>query len=188
MQLKHSSASFKRCLKRVDNNKVDGAVAAFKTPERSKKFTYPKSRLHFSFYGLIYLKGTSFDRLESVKGRVGIIRGYDFSEWLPSSLDLYNLNNTFQAIKMLKLKRIEYHTDDLQDVLLTLKKMGERPDQFVYKKFQTKDLYILFTQDTRGQLLADKFDTGLRKVFENGKLERLSKEYGLVNSILSDFK
>jgi len=89
---------------------------------------------------------------------------------------------------MLKLKRLEYHADDFQDVLVTLKTMGERPDQFVYKKFQTKDLYILFTKDTRGQNLADKFDRGLRKVFENGTLERLIKEYGLVNSILPDFQ
>ena len=188
IKLEHSSAPFVRCLKNVDYKEVDGAVAAFKTHERAKKFTYPKSRLNFSSYGLTYLKGTSFDKLESVKGSVGIIRGYDFSSWLPSSLELIYLNDNFQAIKMLKTKRLEYHADDLQDVLLTLKKMGERPNQFVYKTFYTKDLYMLFTKDTRGQNLADKFDTGLRKVFENGTLEILIKEYGLVNSILPDFK
>ena len=66
--------------------------------------------------------------------------------------------------------------------------MGERPDQFVFKFIQTKDLYISLTKDARGQYLADKFDTGLKKVFKNGTLERLIKEHGLVNSILPDFK
>jgi polar amino acid transport system substrate-binding protein len=188
IKLNLMSGPFKRCLLQVENKKVDGAVAAFKTPDRSRKFTYPKSRLNFSSYGLTYLKETSIDEIENVKGRVGIIRGYDFSKWLPSDLRLEELNRNSQAIEMLKLKRIKYLADDLQDVLLTIKKMGERPDQFVFKIIQTKDLYIPLTKDARGQYLADKFDTGLKKIFKSGTLERLIKEHGLVNSILPDFK
>jgi polar amino acid transport system substrate-binding protein len=188
IKLIHMSAPFKRCLLQVEHKVVDGAVSAFKTPDRSRKFTYPKSRLNFSSYGLVYLKGTSFDKIENVNDRIGIIRGYVFSEWLPSYLRLVELNNNFQAIEMLKLKRIKYHADDLQDVLLTIKKMGEPPDQFVFKTLMIKDLYLPLIKDARGQYLADKFDTGLKKIFKNGTLERLIKEHGIVNSILPDFK
>jgi polar amino acid transport system substrate-binding protein len=188
IKLEHSSASFARCLRRVENKEVDAAVAVFKSPERTKKFIYPKFRLNFSSYGLIYLKGTSFNGFENVKSKIGIIRGYDFSAWLPSNLYLHKLKNTGQAMKMLELKRLEYHADDIQDVLLTIKKMGGRSEQFIYKKFNTKNLYIIFTKDPRGQNLADKFDTGLRIVFDNGILEKLIEKYGLINSTLSDFK
>lgn len=188
MELEVYSAPFKRCLALVETKKVDAAVAVFKTSERSKKFTYPKSRLSFSSYGLTYLKQTSFDKRENVKGRVGIITGYDFSAWLPSNLRVHTLDNNYQAIRMLKLKRLDYHADDLQDVLLTLRQRGEQPDQFIFKTFDTRDLYIALTKDARGQKLANRFDRGLKKVFEDGTLERLIKEHGTVNSILPDFK
>jgi polar amino acid transport system substrate-binding protein len=177
IKLKHYSAPFKRCLLELHAKKVDGAVAVFHTPERDKQFTYPKSRLSFSSYGLSYLKETSLDKIENVQGTVGIIRGYDFSSWLPGNIKLEALNNNTQAIGMLKLKRIEYIADDLQDVRLTLNKMGEKSEQFVFKTFYTKNLYVPFTRDVRGQRLADRFDAGLQKLFKSGQLQELAKKY-----------
>jgi len=57
IKLKNSSASFIRCLKRVENKKVDGAVAAFKTPERTEKFTYPKISTEFFLLWINIFKG-----------------------------------------------------------------------------------------------------------------------------------
>lgn len=185
--LKHLSAPFQRCLDLVESKEVDGAVAVFETPERRKKFTYPKSRLSFSSYGLIHLRQTPFDKLENVRGDVGVIRGYDFSAWLPSSLSIVPLDNNIQAIKMLNMRRLEYHADDINDVLLTLKKIGERSDNFSFKELHVRSLFNAMTKDVRGQTLADKFDSGLRKAFKSGGLERLLKKYEVKNSILGDF-
>jgi ABC-type amino acid transport substrate-binding protein len=46
----------------------------------------------------------------------------------------------------------------------------------------------LLQKNTQGQQLADLFDRGLEKIFANGTLERLIKEYKVANSILSDFE
>lgn len=186
--VKIDSAPFLRCLKGVENKNVDGAVAVFKTPERQKHYLYPKSRLNVSTYGLIFLKETPFDKLENIKKDIGIIRGYDFSEWLPPQLSYQTLNSNALAIEMLKRNRIAYFVDDIQDTLLTLKKRNEQADQFDFKVFKTKSLYIVLTKDERGQRMADKFDSGLQKIYDNGILQKLIKEYGLVNSILTDFK
>lgn len=188
MDLQNTTAPFVRCLAELEGKDVDGAVAVFKTPERSKKFTYPKSRLGYSSYGLIYLKGTSFNSIENVTGNVGIIRGYDFSAWLPAKLNLVKLNSVPQAIQMLKRKRMKFHADDIQDVVFGLKKMKEKPEGFNFKTLYINDLYLPFRKDERGQMLADKFDSGLKKIYENGTLASLIKKYGLVSSILPDFK
>jgi len=179
IELKHHSAPFKRCLQLVEREIVDGAVAVFRTPERTMKFNYPKSRLNVSTYGLSYLKETSQKEIKKGESSVGIIRGYDFSEWLPSNIKLVSLNSNTQAIGMLKLKRIQYHADDLQDVLFTLKEMGERPDQFAFKSLHTKNLYVPFTKNVRGQNLADSFDIGLKKVSIRGELKKLVEKYGI---------
>jgi ABC-type amino acid transport substrate-binding protein len=187
IDLKNTAAPFTRCLHELEGKHIDGAVAVFKTPERSEKFTYSKSRLGYSSYGLIYLKGTPFNSIDDVTGGVGLIRGYDFSAWLPSKLNLVNVRNIPQAIRMLKLAHISYHADDIQDIVNALNKMQENPDKFVLKTLYINDLYLPFRKDERGQMLADKFDSGLRKVYENGTLAELTEKYGVIASILPDF-
>ena len=186
-EITHRAVPFVRCLAIVENKLVDVAVAAFRTPQRIKKFTYPQSRLHFSNYGIILLKETHFDNIQNLEGQVGLIRGYDFSAWLPSHLDVFLLGDTIQAINMLKLKRIKYHADDIQDVLFALRKIGEQPEDFVMKIISTKNLYVVFTKDARGQKLANMFDSVIRKIAENGTLEKIVEKYKLPHSILGDF-
>ena len=187
-EITHDSAPFLRCLIFVDKKRSDGSVAAFKTPERTKEFFYPQSRLHYSSYGIATLKQTSFNQIEGLKGHVGLTRGYDFSAWLSSDLNIHLVKDTIQGIKMLKRKRFNYHADDIQDIKLAIRKMGERLDDYVMTTFYTKDLYVVFTKDASGQKLAAMFDSGIRKIAENGTLETLVKKYGLTHSILDDFK
>jgi len=188
MNLEYMHAPFARCLRELEFKRIDGAVAVFKTPERSMKFTYPKSRLGYSSYGLVYLKDSTFNTVEDITGQVGIIRGYDFSAWLPPKINLETVNDIPQAIKMLQRGRISFHADDLQDVIFAFKKMDEKPENIVSKTLFTNDLYLPFRKDERGQMLADKFDAGLKKVYENGTLARLIEKYELVSSIVSDFE
>jgi hypothetical protein len=48
MEMTHSVVPFLRRLILIENNKVNAAVAAFKTPERLNRLTYPKSLLPFN--------------------------------------------------------------------------------------------------------------------------------------------
>ena len=186
-EITHNSAPFLRCLLLVEKKKADSSVAAFRTPERVKKFIYPQYRLHYSSYGIAALQGTSFDKIESLEGDVGLTRGYDFSTWLPSDLDIHLVRDTIQGIKMLKRNRFKYHADDIQDIKLAIRKLGEPPGDYVMTTFHTKDLYVVFTKDARGQKLADMFDSGISKIAANGTLEKLVKKYELTHSILDDF-
>lgn len=188
LQLIHTSAPFIRCLKMIEQNKVDGAVAVFQTPQRSKKFTYPQIRLGYSSYGLTSLKETAFAQIENVQGEVGLIRGYDFSAWLPSHLTIHPVGSLTQAIQMLKFKRIPYHAGDLVDVFLTMKKMGEQPKDYTQRAMYSKSLYVPFSKDARGQKLANLFSSGMSKIYQNGTLERLMSKHKISNSILGDFK
>jgi len=187
-EITHTAVPFIRCLSIVENKLVDGAVAAFRTSERIEKFTYPQSRLHFSNYGIILLKDTHFDKIQNLQGQVGLIRGYDFSAWLPAHLDIFRVGDTVQAINMLKLERLKYHADDIQDFMLALRKIGGQAEDFVMKTISTKNLYVVFTKDARGQKLANMFDSGVRKIAENGTLEKLLQKYRLTYSILEDYK
>ncbi len=111
IQMIHGTAPFKRSLKMVERKKVDASAGVFRTPERVKKFRYPKTRISNEFSGIVFLKGTPFDKIQNLKGNIGKIRGYDYSAWLPSHLNISEMKYTSQAIKMLQAKRIQYHAD-----------------------------------------------------------------------------
>ncbi|MEH6443292.1 MAG: transporter substrate-binding domain-containing protein [Oceanospirillaceae bacterium] len=184
----HDTVPFLRCLLMVDKKTASAAVSVFKTPQRSKKFTYPQSRLHYSSYGIARLKQTSFTQIGNIKGDVGLTRGYDFSAWLPASLTIQLVENTIQGVRMLKHKRFKYYADDIKDIVLAINQIQETPNNYVIDTFYTKDLYVVFTKDARGQKLANMFDTGIRKIANNGTLQKLITKYKLTHSILNDFK
>ena len=68
-EITHNAVPFVRCLLLVEDKLVDVAVAAFRTQERIKKFTYPQSRLHYSNYGITLLKQTHFDNIQNLKAK-----------------------------------------------------------------------------------------------------------------------
>ena len=187
-ELAQTSAPFLRCLREVQQKRMDGVVAVFKTFERSKSLFYPKTRLGVNDYGLIFLKENSINKIEDVKSSVGIIRGYDFSVWLPSDLKKLYVNDTAQGLNMLKAKRIKYFVDDFQDVDLSMKINGMQKGLFSQKVFNAKSVYTAFTKNARGEKLAKAFSSGMRKIYKNGTLELLVKKYDIRNSIISDFK
>lgn len=120
-------------LTRTRYEKVDGAVAVFKTDERSKKFTYPNLKLHSSSYGLIFLdKAAALLEGETVE-KVGKIRGYDFSMWLPKKYKRAEVSNIQSAMLMLEARRLNFHADDIQDIYFALKKMNRKPDAYQFK-------------------------------------------------------
>jgi len=183
-----TTAPFLRCLREVQYKRIDGVVAVFKTAERSKSLFYPKDRLGVNISGLTFLKENSINNIEDVKSPVGIIRGYDFSDWIPSEINKLSVNDTAQGIKLLKAKRIKYFADDLQDVDLSMKKNGIQKELFSQKMFDTKDLYTAFTKNARGEILARAFSSGIRKIHKNGTLEKLVNKYDIGNSIINDFE
>ncbi len=189
IEILHTKVPFIRCLKTLEQKQMfDGAAACFKTSERQVLFTFAEHRIHYTSYGIVYMKGKNINNLSDIKSKVGKVRGYDFSDWLPSNLDIYPLSSTVQALKMLKLERIKYFAEDLQDVDMTIRKLKLDSNDYIRKSFHTKSLFVPFTKNARGKKMADIFDSGLVKIYESGELEKIVKKYNLEISILSDFK
>lgn len=184
-----ASIPFSRCLISLEQGKVDGVAAFFKTAKREQKFSYPKSRIHFSSYGLFYLKSSVFNGLSRVEGRVGKVRGYDFSSWLPENMSFEILKNPTQGIKMLNVGRIKYYAEDTADFEFTLKKIpGARLSDYNRTVFLTKDLFSAFSKTKKGKRLANEFDEGLAKLARSGVIKEISDIYEIKHTVVQDFE
>lgn len=184
----YATIPFSRCLIALEQDKVDGVAAFFKTPSRMKKFTYAKNRIHFSSYGLFYLKKNQFEGLENIKGKVGKVRGYDFSSWLPNSIEFEPLKDVEQGIRMLRAGRIIFYAEDLADFKFTV--MGNpiyRMSEFKQTLLLTKDLYSAFSKSNKGKRFAREFDKGLERLVKSGRVQALSNQYQIENNVVDDF-
>ncbi len=184
-----ASIPFTRCLISLEQGKVDGVAAFFKTAKREQKFSYAKSRIHFSSYGLFYLKNSVFNGLSKMEGRVGKVRGYGFSSWLPADMNFELLKDPRQGIKMLDAGRIKYYAEDTADFEFTLKKIpGARLFDYNRTIFLTKDLFSAFSKTSRGKRLANEFDQGLAKLAKSGVIKEISDNYEIKHTIVQDFE
>ena len=189
MKFEPASMPFSRCLISLEQGKVDGVAAFFKTEKRIKKFTYAKRRIHFSSYGLFYLEHTKFNGLDNIKGRVGKVRGYDFSSWLPATMKFELLKDPEQGIKMLNAGRIKYYAEDAADFEFTLKRSPRtRLSDYNRTIFLTKDLFSAFSKTKKGQRLATKFDRGLARLAKSGVIQEISDYYEIKETVVQDFK
>ena len=175
----HKIAPFKRALRSVEYKKIDAAAGAFRTPERVKIFIYPKTRIDNEFSGIVFLRGTPFDKIKNLKGQIGKVRGYDYSAWLPSHLNIYEVNDTLQAIQMLRAKRISYHADASVDIESSIKQLKEKRDDFKIIKMYATPLYVIFTKNNRGQKMADIYDRGNKRLYKTGRLDEIMNKYGI---------
>jgi len=189
MEFEYASIPFSRCLISLEQGKVDGVAAFFKTAKRMKKFTYAKSRIHFSSYGLFYLEHTKFNGLDNIKGRVGKVRGYDFSTWLPATMSFELLKDPVQGIKMLNAGRIKYYAEDTADFEFTLKRTPRaRLSDYNRTIILTKDLFSAFSKSKKGQRLANVFDKGLARLAKSGVIQEISDNYEIKKTVVQDFK
>ncbi len=177
----HVIAPFKRSLKKLEHKEADAVAGVYKTPERDKIFIYPKTRIDNEFSGIVFLKETPFENIQNLKGKIGKVRGYDYSAWLPPSLSIYKLNNTLQGIQMLRAKHIQYQVDASVDIDSAIKQLNEKRDDFKIIKMYATPLYVIFTNNNRGQRMADIYDRGNKRLYKTGKLDEIRNEYGIKN-------
>lgn len=189
IRLSYQIVPFNRCLILLEQGNVDGIAALFKTPKRMETFQYPKSRIHFASYGLFYLKENTYTGLSKLNGRVGKIRGYDFSSWLPKEMKFEPLVSASQAIKMLNAKHIKFYAENEHGFYTALNAFPHKLKSDYNKKiFLTKDVYSAFSKSKRGLKLANIYDQGIKKLALSQTLEDIAHTYDVTDNIIKDYK
>lgn len=122
----------KRVLSMLENGKVDGAFAAFKTAKRQEYAVYLDPPLHYSIYRLYVKKGDEFPfrDIRDLHGQsIGKNSGFHISEAFTLAeskklIDVYDAKSMEQSIKMLEADRLDTFVGNEQEVSWVLKNIG----------------------------------------------------------------
>jgi polar amino acid transport system substrate-binding protein len=177
VEVQYSYFPWKRSYLRVEDGSFDGTFPWNRTQERDKAFILNRVPLVADQAVYFHLKSTAFDwntLADLKKYRVGVTLGY-------KNEGIYKKNNIQADVapseelnfKKLALGRIEvYETSKVVGYATIAKTMPpELAAQFTHhpKPVAENDYFILFSRRiSNGQALAEKFDSGLRKLKASG--------------------
>ena len=115
---------------------------------------------------------------------VGTLRGANYNNYLYVPIDLQQVTQRIEGVKMLKLDRLDFFLDNrkaLQQTLIAnateLSKMNFDPQQYQIENIVPVKQYIAFTDNAKGRELAQIFDAGFAKLLASGELEALFIAY-----------
>lgn len=154
-----------------------------KSPEREKDFIFNEEVLYSGKLVFFILKEGAFDwnTLEDIKAKgfkVGTDRGdISFSELQAAGVNVEGIANYEKNFKKLLYKRIDaVSMDQLSGMNLINKMPKEDQDKIVIhpKAYAESPTYTMFSKNhPKGQYYRDKLDSGLRKLKESGKFDRM---------------
>ncbi|GLQ30136.1 substrate-binding periplasmic protein [Litoribrevibacter albus] len=179
IELNLQTVPWKRAKRLVSTRKKDVLVAEYYLPQSD--YVFPQ--IHFAVedpvVALFDPSLIQWKKIESLSpARLAWVRGYDFSDYLNFPIELIEVNNTQQGLKMLSAGRIEVLLDYEQGVKEAAKQEHMDISQFQLEQaLPGKKLYLAFAKNDHTPRLIELYEQGMKSIYLSGELERLYKKW-----------
>ncbi len=172
-----------RALNYLENGKADALLTPKQTEEREKFMYYPSEPIRIEKRVILVPKGSGIKitKLDDLKDKnIGVVRGYAYS---PEFDNYQGVKKTVcdddqQLVTILVKKRVSIiaGVEELSSRYLC-KKAGLETE--VAYALDGKPTYIAFSKKLgeKGKALADKFSEALKKLKEEGFIEKVQSKY-----------
>ena len=177
---------WKRSYLVASNGEFDGTLPWNKTQERVKDFIFPKTSLLKDENVFFHLKSTPFDwtKLDDLKRyRVGVTMGFrEEAIYKAQGIQAEVVTSEDLNFKKMRVGRIDVYQTSSRVGYVTLKKTFNAQEASLLthhpKVVSESEYFVLFSRATpRGQTLADRFDSGLKKLKANGGYDKIMAEF-----------
>jgi polar amino acid transport system substrate-binding protein len=174
---------WQRALDYVEKGKVDAIFALRYTEERAKFVYYPSESLPVEKTVVMSPKGSGMkvNKIDDLKGKkIGVVRGYSYSPEFDNYQEAKKTicDDDNQLVKILGKKRIELAAGADEGSIKYLCKKDGIEVETLYVLNEAKG-YIAFSKaiGERAKILGDKFSEALKKLKEEGFIEKVQSKY-----------
>tara|TARA_R110000868_G_C10971688_1_gene770098 strand:+ start:2003 stop:2860 length:858 start_codon:yes stop_codon:yes gene_type:complete len=180
IRIKHRIDPFMRGLKLAEEHRVDAMAAAYKTPEREQRFIFPQTRFITAYTSVLYKRDSKQDgsplSSNKIKGRISIVRGYNYSSHIDETANIEEIGSVQQGIKMVMSGRSDYFINAFYDSYSAMQQLAKTENERITDKvhieiIDAKPIYLVFPKSPRGQALADMYDKNMQQLFNSGALK-----------------
>ncbi|MBF0231032.1 MAG: transporter substrate-binding domain-containing protein [Desulfamplus sp.] len=188
IDVKYDYFPWKRSYIYVEQGKYDGTFPWNKTEEREKEFYIHKISLINDEGVYFHLINKQFDwnTIDDLKKyKVGVTIGYKQEELYKSKgITAESVPNEEQNFKKMLAGRIDVYQTSKVVGYSAISKLFSPEDASMFtnhpKPVEESQYYILFSKTTpKGKELADKLDSGLKKLKDSGSYDKILAEYNI---------
>jgi len=177
--------NWKRCQYNVENGDVDILMVAYITEERKKYAVYTETPLAQDPQAVFVWKGKEFkfEKWDDLKGKraglpLGSSVGKEFDEFLEKNTVVERVPEYLNNYKKMELGRIDFEPGGLYAGLIRIKKLGyEGKVVPLSNPINTESLYLPISKKSKYLKYLPELEKGLKKLSEDGTVERLIKEH-----------
>jgi len=115
--------------------------------------------------------------------RVVAIRGYNYDQLLPVTMNYIEVNVHAQAWGMLSRDRTDFYMDELGGIEKYLSDHSANKSDYQVQTIGNEYSFLGFAKNARGQQLAELYDQRMMSLTQTGKIEALYQRHDLPNPI-----
>ena len=175
---------WKRCISNIKNGNADAVFPPIRTKEREQFLYFPNKPMIMKKISIFSLKENciKINNLDDLKGKiVGVNDGYSYGKQFDSYPGLkkdFSRNIDMQVEKLLK-KRMDVAVSVESPFCYYAKKKGVADKIEVVYVIAEIPSYVAFPKALggRGEFLSDKFGQILRKMEEDGVIQKITDSY-----------
>lgn len=173
---------WKRSYLLAASGEYDGTLPWNKSPERNQLFFFPNASLVKDENVFFHLKTTSFDwtRLDDLRNyRVGVTIGYqEEASYKAAGISAEAVSSEELNFRKMRIGRLDVYQTSKHVGYDTLAKLFGPVELGLFthhpKVVYESEYYVLFSKKTkRGKFLADRFDSGLKKLKDSGEYDKI---------------
>jgi len=181
---------WKRVIHYMKTGNMDGAFAAFKTPERETFAHYLELPFHYSKYNIFVNKNEAFpfNKIQDLYGkRLGKNRGFNLGKELDSAakkkkLHIEEANDASANILKLKGKRIDGYICNYHEALVVIKKMGYSGQIVPLDKpiRKSRGAFLMISKSAHienKEKLIQGMNRALKNMYDDGIVEKIISNY-----------
>lgn len=169
-QIKHTTSNWKRAKQLFKDGKIDLLVGAY---EFEVKANMIRSQLHIDYEWPVSAYGKDIERLKlhlagTSSASACYPLGYEFDQWLPESIEAYEVGNFADCERMLLAGRVDVLVNYSLDVIPEINANYQQVEIA-----EGRPLFLVFRDTERGKKLRHVFEREFRKLVENNQIEAL---------------
>ena len=179
-KLLFDNANFMRSKVSAQNGDSDIVVGVFAKHHKDANLITPFYPIDNETFVIASKKAHRWQSLQDLNHqRLIIPRGYRVADDLPFKFTPVYVDSDLQGLKMLLANRERYLLTTEEEITIHLNTFKHTLDNFYIQEVIVSYIYLGFTNNTKGQTLADTYDQRLPQLIKEGAVESLYHKWQL---------
>jgi len=189
-ELNFKFCPWRRCILDVIQHKADIVIGVYENEQEvGDQLQTPMNYVNFETNAVIFKKALHplwLGQKMMANKRVAYNRGYNYAEMLDVPINVVEVNNDEQGLKVLMADRIDFLISGKQILEREAARIDKTGILFQIETLFVHSAYMGYNLSKKGTILKQEFDQQFEKLYKAGDLHKVQKKWNLNFPLVAD--